>query len=196
MLRFNIYGAELTLSFWFFAVAALFAAFCPPALMAYALLPVAVHELGHLAALLFFKVRVRAARLTAFGIDIQRAGADKLGAELGISLAGAAANLLLAGGLYLFAFQSVRAMLLVAANIAVALFNLLPIGSLDGGEAVKLLCEWFFKPSLAYAISRAFSFLALVPLFAAAFLLLHQSERNFTLLLLCTYLLIDIILKG
>jgi stage IV sporulation protein FB len=89
-----------------------------------------------------------------------------------------------------------RAMTLVAANIAVAAFNLLPIGSLDGGEAARLLCGWFFKPKLAYALSRAFSFLALVPLFAAAVFLLLRPERNFTLVVLCTYLLIDIILKG
>jgi stage IV sporulation protein FB len=87
-------------------------------------------------------------------------------------------------------------MTLVATNIAVAAFNLLPIGSLDGGEAARLVCGYFFKPGLARAFSRAFSFLALVPLFAAAVFLLLRPERNFTLILLCTYLLIDIILKG
>jgi stage IV sporulation protein FB len=197
MISFCFRGVRVALSFWFFAVAALFAAFCPPALMAYALLPVAAHELGHLAALFVFGVKVREARLTAFGISLQKAeGGRALPAELGISLAGAAANLLFAAGLYLFAFQSMRAMTLVAANIAVAAFNLLPIGSLDGGEAARLLCGWFFKPKLAYTLSRAFSFLALVPLFAAAVFLLLRPERNFTLVVLCTYLLIDIILKG
>jgi stage IV sporulation protein FB len=197
MLRFRFLGAEITLSFWFFAVAALFAAFCPPALAVYALLPIAVHELGHLAALFIFGVRIRAARLTAFGIDLQKSATSKtLSAELGISLAGAAANLLLAAGLVLFAFKSVRAMMLVAANVAVAAFNLLPIGSLDGGEAARLLCGYFFKPKLAYALSRAFSFLALVPLFAGAVFLLFRPERNFSLVILCVYLLFDIILKG
>jgi stage IV sporulation protein FB len=190
-------GVEVSASFWFFAVAALFAVACPPALMVYALVPVAVHELGHLAALMVFGVKIREARLTAFGIGLQKAeGGKALGAELAVSLAGAAANVAVAAGTYFFAFRSVRAMMLVAANVAVAAFNLLPIGSLDGGEAARLLCGYFFKPGLAHALSRAFSFLALVPLFAAAVFLLLRPPRNFTLIVLCTYLLVDIILKG
>ncbi len=197
MISFKLSGAEITFSFWFFAVMAIFFAFCPAALIVYAALPVAVHELGHIAAMVLLKVKIRSVRLTAFGIELVKDKSRYPGttAEIAVSLAGAAANLAVAGLLYAFTFQSMRSMLMVSANIAVAVFNLLPVGNLDGGEAAKIICGYFFRPGLAYTISRIFSLLALAPLFAAAIFLLLRPERNFTLLLVCIYLLIDIMHK-
>lgn len=197
-MRFRIGSAEVFLSFWFFAVAALFTAVNVSVFSLYIVAPMLVHELGHLLAMAACKAKISAVRFTAFGIEIEksRSAGLSLPREIMISFAGIAANLVLAAGLYLFAFQSMRVMLLIAANAAVAVFNLLPIGNLDGGEAARMLCGYYLRPRLAYTLSRAFSFVALTPLFAASIFLLMQPERNFTLLLICVYLLLDIITKG
>ncbi len=197
MIRFKLFGARVELSFWFFAVAAAFFSFCPASLIPYAALPVVVHELGHIVAMALLRVKIRAVRLTAFGIELEKDKSVFRGAasETAVCLAGAAANLITAGLLYAFTFQSMRSMLMISANIAVAAFNLLPVGNLDGGEAAKILCGYFFKPGLAYTVSKIFSLLALAPLFATAIFLLLRPGRNFTLLLVCIYLLIDIMHK-
>lgn len=197
MIKAQIFGVNFSASFWFFAVAGLFAVLCPAALMPYLALPVLLHELGHLAAMALVNTGIRTVRLTAFGIEIKRDPTPERGVlrELFICLSGPAANLLCAAAMYLFTFQSMRHMTMTAANIAVAAFNLLPVGGLDGGEAAKIICGYFFMPRLAYNISRVCEFLAMIPLFAAGIFLLSQPERNFTLLLACIYLLLNIMLR-
>lgn len=197
-MRFRIGATEVYLSFWFFTVMALFAASNASAFSLYIALPVLVHELGHLLAMAVCRAGISAVRFTAFGIEIQKSKSVRISfpCEIVISCAGIAANLIFAAGLYFFAFRSMRVMLLTAANIAVALFNLLPVGNLDGGEISRMLCERYLRPRLAYTLSRAFSFVALTPLFAASVFLLMRPERNFTLLLACACLLLDIIIKG
>lgn len=198
MIRFRIGSMAVSASFWFFAVAALFAAANMSALAFYFVLPSFIHELGHVIALIMCGAGIKAVKFTAFGVELEKrvAFAPGIARETVVSLAGITANLLMALGLHLFAFRSMRMMFFISANLAVALFNLLPIGSLDGGEAARKLSEYFFMPRLAYILSRVFSFAALVPLFAAAFFLLLLPQRNFTLLLVCAYLLADIIKQG
>lgn len=195
MMRFCVGNTEIELSFWFFAIIALFAAVNADALLIYFMLPVVLHELGHFLAMAVCRIKIKAVKFTAFGVEIKKAGKYKLNKEIAVSLGGITANLALALGLYLFAFKSMRIMLLISVNLVIALFNLLPIGNLDGGEIAKTVSEYFFKPRLAYMLSRIFSFAALVPLFAAAIFLVLLPERNFTLLLISVYLLIDIMLK-
>lgn len=194
-MRFRIWDTDITFSFWFFAVITLFLATSAAELAFYFALPVIAHELGHLFAIIALNIKIKAVRFTAFGVEIEKEKTAKHGivCEIIVSAAGVATNLIIAAALYFFAFQSVRTMLMVSANLVVALFQLLPIGNLDGGEIAKALSEYFFKPRLAYLLSRIFSFVALVPLFAAAIFLLLLPERNFSLLLVCGYLLITTI---
>lgn len=193
----TICGVDISFSFWFFAVVAGFVLLDKEVLALYMALPVCIHEMGHLAAMTVCRVKVRRIRFTAFSVNILKTSTASLGygSEIAICLAGAAANLLVGLGLYLFAFQSVRVMFLLAANLAVALFNLLPIGNLDGGEVIKLLAERFSTVQLAHSLSRLASFVILVPLFAAAIFLLLARTHNVTLLITCVYLAVTIICR-
>lgn len=193
---FRIGNTRITISFWFFAVISIFTATNANVLAFYFALPVIIHELGHVLALILCKAKIKSIKLSAFGMKIIKSDASlKLFQEITISLAGVLANLLVAGVLYLHTFQSMRVMLLISANLAVALFNLLPVGDLDGGELARILSEYYLKPGLAYTLSLVFSFLALVPLFAASIYLIIAPDRNFTLMLVCCYLLAGIMIK-
>lgn len=194
-MRFRFGGTDVELSFWFFAVVAVFAALSKDILAVYFMLPVIIHETGHIVAIAVCRVEIESIRFTAFGIDIKKKQQPGLmpGVELAVLFAGALANLAAAAGTYFFAAESMRSMLFVSVNIAVAIFNLLPIGSLDGGGIARVISEYYFKPRTAFVLSRLFSFIALVPLFAAAIFLILTPERNFTLLLICAYLLADVI---
>jgi membrane-associated protease RseP (regulator of RpoE activity) len=128
-------------------------------------------------------------KLRAFGVSIDKSGPQMSYAkEIVVTLAGAAVNIAAAGILYAATFPTMRSMLLVAANLAAAAFSLLPVGNLDGGAVVRLVAERFGGVEVAYRASKICSFLVLAPLFAAGFWLLIGPERNFTLLVVCVYL--------
>lgn len=194
MLRFRLLGVDFRVSFWFFAVAGLFAALERGGMLWWTLPPVLAHELGHLLAIAACGTRPTAVILGAAGAQIRRPEQFSLttGAEVAVCLGGVAANAAFALGLYFFAPESFNTMLLVAANAAVAIFNLLPVGNLDGGALTKIIARRFFLPRAAFVVSRFVSFAVLVPLFAAAIFLLMRGE-NFTLLLMCVYLAVVVI---
>ena len=197
-MRFYERGIRISASFWFFAALALFLVFDKDGLALYFLAPVFVHELGHLAAMRLLGVNIRSVGFSAFGIDIQKAGGLGISyaKEIIVASSGALANLALALGLSFFSHDfdnPGRATLFMAANIAVAAFNMLPVGGLDGGSLLKLLAERFLSQDTAFVLSRVFSFLILVPLFALSFFLIMRPGRNFTLLAVAIYLAADII---
>jgi len=195
-LKLCVFGTEVSFSFWFFAVVALFVLLGKETLVLYLILPVIIHECGHLLAMLFCRAKIHSIRLTPISVDIRRVDRDVRSHlnELVITLAGIATNMLAALVLRLFFFQSIRVMFLGAANIAVALFNLLPIGNLDGGELCRLICERLFTPRAAWYISHIMSFLVLTPLVALSVLFILRGY-NFTLLLTCIYLALTVIFR-
>lgn len=103
------------------------------------LLPAAaVHEAGHVAALLLFGARIRRLRLDIFGLRLDYSGRLGRAASLCAALAGPAAGLM-------YAFPAMRAAgqgLKMSGAISLLLsgFNLLPALPLDGGRALALLC--------------------------------------------------------
>ena len=183
-----IFNIRLHLSFWFFALIAFALHFDRHVLLWYIALPVAVHELGHMLVMMVCKVELTEIHLTPVSIRMTTRSRDlSYSKELAVAMGGIITNLLLALYLWLFAFQSMRTMLMVASNLAVAAFNLLPVGNLDGGRIVGLICNRYFLPNTAYKISNLVGFIVLVPLCAlAGFMLL--SGGNFTLALICGYL--------
>ena len=182
-------GVRISVDFWFLVMLLAVLLTRQELLLWYFLLPVLLHECGHLLAMLICGMGIEGVAFGAFSIAIQRGGSPASpGRELAVALAGVAANLAVAAGFYFFVFPSLRAMLFTAVNLAVALFNLAPIADLDGGQALRLLLEQRASFLLAQRLSRVISFLLLVPLFAAGVFLVLRDPGQFSLLLVCLYL--------
>ena len=97
-----------------------------------ALLACALHELGHYWAIRLLGSDVKLIRLTAIGAEMAVDRPLDYWQEGLAALAGPAVNLLLA---LVFCGWS-RGQTFAGLNLALALFNLLPVGRLDGGRAL------------------------------------------------------------
>lgn len=164
----------------------------------FGLLAALLHECGHLSVMCMLRTPPREICLNPFGIDLvkQDDSARSYGKEILISLAGPAANALawFAGWAVQHGCQ-VNWEEWMLANLAIGLMNLVPIDSLDGGQALySALCRRCSEP-LAGKIVTIVSLLILVPLATAGFFLLLQSRYNFSLLLISLYLMFLLLWK-
>ena len=161
---------------------------------------VVCHESGHILALHHYGAYPRRIKLTLFDIAIldRQKITRKCKDELIISLAGVTVNFILAIISYFFLtiMPNYYIQVFFDTNMTLGLFNLLPIDSLDGGQALLIILENHFSPAKADLILEVISFIILLPVLIMGFLVLLQSKYNFTLLLTALYLIAIILLKN
>lgn len=147
-----------------------------------ALVACVAHELGHIAAIRLLGGNVREMRLTAIGAELVLERPLAYWQEGLSALAGPGINLLLAlaGRSVTLAFAGV--------NLALALFNLLPVGRLDGGRAVYCTLALLAGPGPADRVERWLDILC-TAFATAAGLFLALRGGNITLLLAAFWLL-------
>ncbi len=131
-MNFTINKVKIHISFFFPAMIALFvindkAGIIPPLLCG-----IVIHELTHIAVMILLNLKISKIHITALGIDIKREmDCTVLKKELLLHLSAPLVNLLLA-----FLFKNTLADF-SGVNLVLALINLLPIGNLDGGNALS-----------------------------------------------------------
>ncbi len=152
---------------------------------------VALHEAGHLIALLSFRCRIENFTLSLAGAKIETKDPYlSYKKEARVFLAGPLAGLFGC----LLAWFSLRlhftkgGMLFFSFNLLLALFNLLPIKGLDGGGALfSLLCH-YGEEEAAQRVMNLLHCLSLALLLAASLWILER-EKNGSLLLLTVALM-------
>lgn len=149
-----------------------------------ALAACAFHELGHLAVIRMLGGAVRGIRLTAVGAELILTRPLGYWQEGLSALAGPGANLLLA---VLFCHFS-GGLTFAGLNLALALFNLLPAGRLDGGRALHCTLALLVGPEPAERAGERLNCLCTAGLLAVG-LLLAAFGGNITLLLVAVWLL-------
>ena len=149
-----------------------------------ALLACAAHELGHISAIRLLGGSVRQFRLTAIGAELVLDRPMGYWQEGLSALAGPGVNLLLA-----LACCGWRAGAAFAGlNLVLALFNLLPVGRLDGGRALYCTLALLAGPDLAAWAGGRLDALCTAAALAGG-LLLAGFSGNVTLLLAAAWLL-------
>jgi stage IV sporulation protein FB len=192
---FTLGRCRVTVGFPFLAVIALLLTLDRSGMAAAGLLCAALHEAAHLAAMAALRCLPREVRFTPFGIDILKPGRAEgsYRRDVWVSLSGPLANL--AASALAFAFFGMRFPRFVLGNFLLFAFNALPIAPLDGGQALFALLCLKMEPEDAERISSVLSFVLLAPLALVGFLILLRSRWNFSLLLVCCYLLALLLLK-
>lgn len=140
---------HLSVSFWFFAslAAAIYLGGDVALLLAAAL----VHEAGHAAAILLSKGRIESLTLSIFSARMtpRYRCIGSLRREAAVLAAGPAAGLLAAAVAAALGYRR-----FCVANLALSLFNLLPVDGIDGGALLRLGCARLER-STADGIVRA-----------------------------------------
>lgn len=154
----------------------------------WALLACALHEIGHWWAIRALGGQVRKMRLSCAGAELRLSSARPLshGRMVLAALAGPAVNLALALGSVALARRGMgeRLYLFAGLNLGLALFNLLPVGWLDGGRVVENFLALLGREEAGRYLIHVCSIVTAVLLMAAGMLLLWESGgRNFTLLI-------------
>ena len=83
-----------------------------------------------------------------------------------------------------------------AANLSVGLFNVLPVMSLDGGHLLYLVLCKFFSESISQRVVNVITFIIIFPLAFFGFVLLFNSKYNFSLLIVCIYLVLSLLCRN
>lgn len=186
-MNFNVLGVKVSISYPFLAVVTAFLALDKTGLGGQMLCAALLHELSHLAVMFVLKQPPRGIDFIAFGIRIRRCDSTALSyyKEILVFAAGPLANLAAAAAITVM-YKSFTQ--LAQVHMLLGLFNLLPIGVLDGGMIIKNIACLFSAPARAEAISRAASFLFLLPIAAAELFLLLHGAGSLTLIVTCVYL--------
>lgn len=144
-----------------------------------------LHELGHLIMMLIVHDRSCRVTMSLFGICIEREPSFQLSYRkaAAVSLAGPFVNLI-CGALLWYSGHPEASVL----HAGLAFFNLLPVYSLDGGEALYALLCLRFSEFTAMRVLRTLSLLVLLVTATLGLLLLIGPSHNFSLLFMSGYL--------
>ena len=184
MLEFTVGRTRVRLSVLFFAMAALWLTLDRSGMAGWCVAASSLHELGHLTMLAVFGHAPAELCAGAFGLRLTQAPDTLLSyrQSIAVALAGPAVNLLLAGVTAACGDERVTAV-----HLVLGVFNLLPMASLDGGQALYHTLAARRSETHAHTVMRVLSVAVLLPLTAAGSWLLW-ANGNFTLLLVSLYL--------
>ena len=157
------------------------------------------HEMGHIIAMRILHTKTDNIKMTLFDINIVDKDKNnrKLSSELFVIMAGIFVNLLLCLISYVvYKHTGIKELLIFStANAVLAIFNMLPIDSLDGGNAIFVILIRFINNITAQKVLEIISFVILLPMAVVGFDILLKSKFNFTLLFTSCYLISIILLK-
>ncbi len=198
-MKFKILKTEITVSYLIIClasiciIAGIFDSFL------YCLLAIIIHEAGHIILMCIFGYAPEKIRLSLFEISIsdRKRQERKYIHNILIIFFGPFSNFICFILFYLLYLLCNDFFLYpAAANLSVGLFNLLPVLSLDGGQLLYLILSRFISDTVSQRIVNITTFIIIFPLAFFGFILLFNSKHNFSLLIVCIYLVFSLLCRN
>lgn len=197
-MRFRFFGTEIYISFLFFVIIALMIATDRTGLALPTLFSVLLHESGHLIAMWICDCEPKSVKLVPASVSISRGISRKKYGDMFISLAGPIANLVMFISLY-FNYKYTKTQFsfdCAVINLALFVFNMLPVLGLDGGMILKLLLEKRFDDTYkADRIVRIITFIIGISLVVLGITIIAKRKFNITVLIVGLYILVSAFMK-
>lgn len=198
-MKLYINNIKIEVDYLFIAVYSLVFLFDSERKILSALLAAFCHEMGHIASMLIVSFPPKSITLKLFDIKIIRQNyylSDVK--ELFITYSGILVNLILATIFYLLSlnFNAFFIENFCYANLALGLFNSLPVVTLDGASGLIIILKRFMSFKSADKVIDILTFLLLFPLAVLGFIILFKSKYNYSLLFISIYLICVLVLKN
>lgn len=198
-MRFKLFSIELYISYTLLCLAAVF--IITDSFQSYlcCLCAVIIHETGHLVAMKYCACLPQKIKVSLFEVSIIGSNRQQktLKENILIIFFGPFFNFIcfiLFYLLYLFCNPVFKS--LAYSNLCIGLFNSLPVMSLDGGQLLYVLLSCRLSEKNAEKCVNIITFIILFPLAALGFLVLFNSEYNFSLLFVCVYIVISLVCRN
>lgn len=155
-----------------------------------------LHETGHLVFMKIFGVRIYSVTVFPFGAVIRSDAASlPYKREATVAFAGAGVNIVCAAvsGIAYMCVPGIALQFICVCNLFLALINLVPVKTLDGGRILFSLLCCRMLPEKAQEYSDFISYLSFIFLVIASLALLTVTGYNFSLVIfslcifICTY---------
>ncbi|MBQ8227580.1 MAG: hypothetical protein IJZ88_01060 [Clostridia bacterium] len=188
-----IKGKKIKISVYFAALITVAFALSPEGYAPLGLICCILHEVGHLLCMRVVGCEVRGISFGLYGMRIDCAPSMTLSPkkEAVVALGGPLVNIIL-----IVVGVVIKKQMLVAANSALAVFNLLPIESTDGYNILSNLLDTRFESEKIKAALRVVSAAFLFLVYCFGFLLLFKSGYNFSALAVAVYLTVKFLFQG
>lgn len=162
------------------------------------LMAVLLHEIGHLIPMAIFGSLPDRVKISLFEISISDSKrlVRTTKQNIIIIFSGPFANFICFILFYLlYLICSGIFLPLAIVNLFTGLFNMLPVLSLDGGQLLYILLCRHFDRYKAQRIVNIITFIFIFPIAVLGFMLLFSTKYNFSLLAVCVYLVLSLVLK-
>lgn len=193
-MRFKILKTEVEISFALLCAAALCVITGVFGSFLWCALAIIIHESGHLATMAVLGYLPKRIKISLFEISISDGSRQERTDRENILIIffGPAANFICFIVFYLLYLTGSEFFLpFAAANLAVGLFNSLPLLSLDGGQILYIFLCRRYTPEKSERIVNIITFIIVFPMSAAGFVLLFNSHYNFSLLFVSAYIILS-----
>lgn len=187
MVEFSIAGTRIKISFLFVCLLSLLSLWDKSGGIFLSVLFSLLHEAGHISAILLCRERIDELSFLPHGIamKLSKTATFTTCQELFVLISGCLVN-------FIFILLSKGTVQYI--NLGIFLFNILPIGSLDGGRLISLIFTRLFGGRKGERLALLTSFLILLPLSALAFYM-TISARQPSLFICCVYLSLTLLIK-
>lgn len=194
-MRFKLFKVSVKISFLLIVMLTLFVFIDENKTAFFGFLAALLHELGHIFAAEFLGCEIRELAFMPFGIRMKlKKGLETLSKKKKIIVlfSGCAVNFLCC---FLLFIINNRLTVIATLHLIIAVFNLLPVGTLDGGRILFEIVLIKFPFNRAQIICDFVSFLIAGFLFILGAIMLIKTGYNFSLVVTAIYLIFMLIIR-
>lgn len=160
---------------------------------------VIIHESGHLFLMLLCGSKPKEINISLFEIAIKDESRQQRSnlQNFFIVFFGPFANFICFIIIFLlYLYSGIDLLKFAYVNLSLCLLNLLPVMSFDGGQMLYILLSRRYSCQTSEKAVNIITFIALFPIAVLGFIILFNSGYNFSLLFVCGYIILSLILKN